>query len=300
MKYLKSFNEKFHVNSDVKHLTSIIYNKIYQLIPNLILKKEIVIENLLQDNYSRIKFKGDKITVKLGNKHGGIININVSDDDVIENLDVEFIISLSKMELSQKKLINNSVREDINHECQHIIEVYHSGDNPSKSWDFHQRLKKHESKFDNKVWIEICHLFYLAEEHELRSKVSQSLELLKNGGNLYSSDLYKKIDYLTKINPDVIISKMSTEDDFGIILVDFVKNVLLKKGNYKEVFKSYIKNINRLSKIYKRKIDKVFYFHNNPDLFLEENIDREIDYREYILDERVEKRDSKIDSILKK
>ena len=74
MKYLKSFNEKFHVNSDVKHLTSIIYNKIYQLIPNLILKKEIVIENLLQDNYSRIKFKGDKITVKLGNKHGGIIN----------------------------------------------------------------------------------------------------------------------------------------------------------------------------------------------------------------------------------
>jgi len=182
MKYLKPFNEKFHVNSDVKHLTSIIYNKIYQLIPSLIIKKEIVINNLLQDNYSRIKFKDDKITVKLGNKHGGIININISDDDVIENLDIEFIISLSKMELSQKKLINNSVREDINHEFQHIIGIYYNIDN--------NNLKK---KF--------------------------------------------------------------------------------------ELLKFHIRDINRLSKIYKRKIDRVFYFHNNPDLFLEENIDREIDYR---------------------
>ena len=35
-------NERYHVNQDVKHLTNLIYNKIYQLVPNLILKKEII------------------------------------------------------------------------------------------------------------------------------------------------------------------------------------------------------------------------------------------------------------------
>jgi hypothetical protein len=34
----KDCNERLHVNGDVKHLTNIIYNKIYQLLPNLILK----------------------------------------------------------------------------------------------------------------------------------------------------------------------------------------------------------------------------------------------------------------------
>ena len=76
MKHLKNFNEKLHVNNDVKHLTNIIYNKIYHLIPKLILKGEVVIDNLLQD-YSRIKFKNDKIIVKSGNNGGGIKNIPI-------------------------------------------------------------------------------------------------------------------------------------------------------------------------------------------------------------------------------
>ena len=61
LKYTKFINEKHHVNQDVRHLTNLIYNKIYQLLPNLIVKREIIIENFLQDNYSRIKFKNDKI-----------------------------------------------------------------------------------------------------------------------------------------------------------------------------------------------------------------------------------------------
>lgn len=290
-------NERYHVSQDVKHLTNLIYNKIYQLVPNLILRKEIVIENLLQDNYSRIKFKGDKIKVKLGKNHGAINEPNLI-KDVVENLTINLSIKLSNVELTQKKLINNKIRESINHECQHIIEFYHSDGNLSKSWDFDKRLKEHEEKFDNKEWLDICYLFYLAEEHELRSKVSQSLELLKNGEDLYKSDLYKKIDILTKLDSNVILSKMDKYDEFGIILIDFVKNVLLRKGDYIKIFKSYIEDINRLSLIYKNKILRVIYSYENPNAFLEEYIEKDIDYTEFIIDHRAEKRNDIINNIL--
>jgi hypothetical protein len=289
-------NEKYHVSQDVKHLTNIIYSKIYQLIPNLILKKEITISNLLKDNYGRIKFKNDIIKVKLGDNHGGIKRIELKDN--ILNLEMELTINLSNKELSQKKLINNKIKETINHECQHIIEFYHSDGNPSKSWDFHKRLKIHENKFNNKTWSDICYLFYLAEEHELRSKVSQSLEILKNGEDLYKSQVYKNIETLTKLNSDLILDKMIEYEDFGIILFDFVKNVLLKKGETIKIFKSYIKYINRISLSYKDKILRVLYSYENPNVFLEENIERDIDYKEYIIDDRVEKRDKLIKRIL--
>jgi hypothetical protein len=293
---ISEINEKYHVSQDVRHLTNIIYSKIYQLIPNLILKKEITISNLLQDNYSRIKFKNDIIKVKLGNNHGGIKRIELKDN--ILNLEIELTIKLSSKELSQKKLINNKIKETINHECQHIIEFYHSNGNLSKSWGFHKRLKTHENKFNNKNWLDICYFFYLAEEHELRSKVSQSLELLKNGEDLYKSQVYINIDTLTKLNSDLILNKMNEYDDFGIILFDFVKNVLLKKGNTIEIFKSYIKYINRISLLYKNKILRVLYSYENPNVFLEENIEKDIDYKEYIIDNRVEKRDKLISKII--
>ena len=290
-------NEKYHVSQDVKHLTNIIYSKIYQLVPNLILKKEITISNLLQDNYGRIKFKNDIIKVKLGDNHGGIKNIDLKNN--IINLELELSIKLSNKELSQKKLINNKIKETINHECQYIIEFYHSDGNPSKSWNFHKRLKIHENKFNNKTWLDICYLFYLSEEHELRSKVSQSLELLKNGEDLYESEIYKNIDLLSKLNSDLILDRMNEYDDFGIILFDFVKNVLLKKGDTIKIFKSYIKYINRISLSYKKRILRILYSYENPSVFLEENIERDIDYKEYIIDDRVEKRDNLISKIIK-
>jgi hypothetical protein len=196
-------------------------------------------------------------------------------------------------------LINNKIKETINHECQHIIEFYHSDGNPSKSWDFHKRLKIHENKFNNKTWLDICYLFYLAEEHELRSKVSQSLELLKNGEDLYKLQVYKNIDLLSKLNSDLILYRMNEYDDFGIILFDFVKNVLLKKGDTIKIFKSYIKYINKISLSYKRKILRVLYSYENTNTFLEENIEKDIDYKEYIIDDRVEKRDNLISKIIK-
>lgn len=136
-----------------------------------------------------------------------------------------------------------------------------------------------------------CYLFYLSEDHELRSKVSQTLELIKNGNDLYKSDLYKKIDTLTKLDSNIILNKMNKYDDFGLILVDFIKNVLKRKGNYINIFKSYIKSSNRLSLKYKKKMNRVLYFYENPDSILEENIIKDINYLDYIVDELSENRE---------
>lgn len=275
-------NEKHHVNGDVRHLTNLIYNKIYQLIPNLIFKKEIIIENLLQDNYTRIKFKCDKIIVRLG-KNSGNINEPIINNDIVENLIINLFINLSNKEILQKKLINNRIKETINHECQHVIEFYHSDGILSKSWDFDKRLKEHESKFNNKEWLDICYLFYLSEDHEMRSRVSQSLEILKNGGDLLNSNVYKNLDFLSNLDSDILIKKMEKYDDFGLILIDFVKNVLLRKGDYLKIFKSYIKGINKESKKNKNKILKVLYSYKNPESISEEYIEKDINYKDYYI-----------------
>lgn len=280
LKYTKFINEKHHVNQDVRHLTNLIYNKIYQLLPNLIVKREIIIENFLQDNYSRIKFKNDKIIVKLG-KNWGSINEPIINNDVVENLIINLSINLSDKEVSGKKLIDNKIKETINHECQHVIEFYHSDGILSKSWDFDKRLKKHEKKFNNKEWLDICYFFYLSEQHEIRSRVSQSLEILKNGGDLLNSSIYKDLDFLSNLDADVLIKKMNNYNDFGIILVDFVKNVLLRKGDYIKIFRSYIKDINKKAKKSKKKILKVLHSFENPESMLEEYIEKNIDYQNY-------------------
>jgi hypothetical protein len=284
MKYIKNvnnfINEKHHVNQDVRHLTNLIYNKIYQLIPNLIIKKEIIIENFLQDNYNRIKFKNDKIIIKIG-KNWGSINEPIINNEIVENLIINLSINLSDKEILQKKLINNKVKETINHESQHIIEFYHSDGNLSISWSFDKRLKKHENKFNNKEWLDICYFFYLTEEHEMRSRVSQSLEILKNGGDLLNSSVYLDLNFLSRLDSDVLIKKMNKHIDFVLIIEDFVKNVLLRKGDYLKIFKSYIKEINKEAEKNKRKILKILYSWENPESISEEYIEKNIDYKSY-------------------
>lgn len=280
MKYIEKFNERFHVNQDNRHLTNLIYNKIYQLIPKLITHKKIEISNFLKDNYTKLKFENDKIVLRLSKTpHAYVINKTV-ENDIIQDTILVFGIKLSNDEITQKKLINNSVREDINHEIQHLIEFYHSYGNPSKSWDFHKRLKKHEEKFNNnEKWLNLCYLFYLTEDHELRSRVSQSLELLKNGNDLKSSKLYKDIDFLSNISVPKIISNVDTK-----IVDDFVESVLLKKGDSMKTFTKYLNIIKRKSQKYKIKMLRVLYFYENPDSSIDEHIDydRNIDYSEYI------------------
>lgn len=280
--------EKFHTNQHVKHLTKLIYDKINLFIPNLIRNNKIEIKNLLQDNYIRIKFEDDIIIVNLGKNHGGI-NKPVYNDN-IKNLNINLTISLDNKELISKKMINNKIRETINHELQHVLEFYYTNGDLSKSWSFDERLKEHQSKFKSyEKWLEICHIFYLMEDHELRSRISQCLELLKNNKDsenlesvLYNSDIYKSLDFISKINGNLILKVMNNNyKDFNIILSDFIKNVLLKSPSSNR-FISEINNINKKSIKSKNKLLRVLYSYQNPDSFLEEYIEKDIDFRDYL------------------
>lgn len=262
VKNWENFNERLHVNGDVKHLTNIIYNKIYQLLPNLILKKEITIENLLQDNYSRIKFKSDKIIVKLGDNHGGIKNIYFN-NDVIDDLILELKIKLSTDEIKNKYLIKNRIRETINHESQHIIEFYHTGGVLPESWDFNKRLKSHKNRFtkycktnnvDPDFWLNITHMFYLCEEHEIRSNVSSTHDYFKSLKD--KNDLEKLIKSRKEYNdykiisiekPDVIMNNMyRIYPFFNSILDDFIKNVIINQNSdLKSIFRKEFELIKR-------------------------------------------------------
>jgi len=243
-----NFNERLHVNGDVKHITNIIYNKIYQLTSNLILKGEITINNLLEKNSSRIKFKEDKIVIKLGNNHGAIKEVNFN-NGVLEGLVLELTIKLSKEEFKNKYLIGNRIKETINHEVQHIIEIFHTGGNPPKSWDFNKRLKNHEKRFieycklyniDPQHWLNILHIFYLCEEHEIRSNVSSIHDYFKNLKRI-SNDIendvknrkeYKDYKIITLIKPKLIIENMfKIYTFFNSFLEDFIKNVIINQNN---------------------------------------------------------------------
>lgn len=290
-KWNEFISEKFHVSQDVKHLTKIIYDKINLLLPNLILKKEIEIKNLLQDNYTRIKFKNDIIRLKIGTNHG-VINQPVYNNGVVEDLILELSLKLNQNELNCKKLINNRIRESINHEVQHVFEFYHTKGLLTNSWNFDSRLKKHQEKFKNcNKWMDICHMFYLMEDHELRSRVSQSLEFLKNNKNsnsieidFYKSTVYTDLNSISQLKAGNILKIMKqTYLNFEEILSDFVENVLLKNpSNSESLFIKEISKIKKKAIKSKNKLNRILYFYKNPNLFLEEYIEKDIDFIPYI------------------
>jgi len=302
IKNWENFNERLHVNGDVKHLTNIIYNKIYQLIPNLILKKEIIIKNLLQDNYGRIKFKNDIIKIKIGNNYGVVKNMEFN-NGVIENLDMEFKVSLSKDELKNKYLIKNRIKETINHESQHIVEFYHTGGVVPESWDFNSRLKKHEDRFTDFCkkmninpddWLNITHMFYLCEEHEIRSNVSSTHEYFKNKDysnveeHIKNRKEFKDYKLISTENTKLILSNMyRIYTFFNSVLDDFIKNVILNQNSdLKNVFDKEFQWIKkRASECCRKMLSISFNFHTNES-------DR------ILIDSKVMNRDIKINLIL--
>jgi len=294
--YMEKFDnfiiERHHVNQDVRHLTKLIYDKVNYYLPKLILNKEVVINNLLQDKYFKLKFKNDKIVLRLGNNHGGI-NSPMIKNDVIEDLNIYLTIKLSDIEIKNKYLKNNKISGTINHECQHVIELYHSKDNLSKSWSFHDRLKEHDKKFsefDN--WLGVTHLFYLCEDHEIRSSISQMSEYIKdkNDNNIEfiikNSDIYKKYDYISKVVPVIILKKMRTEyDEFDSILNDFIKNVVV--NNSDNLDSTFEKEIHFLNKRAKNCVNKLLnisknFIRESRGEYFEESCDKIIDYSKYL------------------
>jgi hypothetical protein len=171
--------------------------------------------------------------------------------------------------LNPKKMINNSIRE-----MQH------------------DRLKIHQDKFKiYKEWMDICHIFYLMEDHELGSRISQCLEKLKNNKDsddldkvLAQSKIYQDLESISNISGNLILKRMgSLYENFHLILDDFSKNVLLKGDkNLNQIFINSINRIKRKATKSKNKMLKVLYSYKNPESFLEEYVERKIDFKFYI------------------
>jgi hypothetical protein len=170
--------ERYGVEQNVRHLTTLIFRKINQYIPKLIRDKEVIIKNYLEENYKKIKFKSDSIILSFSTtSHTN--NPKIVDDEIMDfNLYIK--IKLNKKEYQNRQLsVYSDAKESINHELTHLIELYYTG-KKSKTFEFDERLKKHENRFsDYKDWLEITYLFYLMEEHEIRSRVSSLYETLK-------------------------------------------------------------------------------------------------------------------------
>lgn len=301
-KFENYITEKYHVDQNVRHLTNIIYNKINYFLPKLILNKRIEIKNLLQDNYKKISFTNDTIEIKLGKKHGAI-NTPILVNNSINNLRITLTIDLSKDEIKNKYLINNKIKETINHECQHIIEFFYTNGNLTSTWSFHNRLNKHNLKFkDYPKWMDITYMFYKTEEHEIRSSISQVLEYLKNNDAnnsnkeslIKKSDVYIEYEYMSKISGEIILDKMkNTYPNFEFVLKDFVSNVLL--NNTDDLDGVFTKQISILKHKSSRVIKKMLRVTNN----ISESIDVDVDYSEYI--ETIDFiRDKKINTIFYK
>jgi hypothetical protein len=266
-------NERYGTNTHVKHLTTLIYNKINEYIPKLIrTKKDIIIDNFLTNNYNKIKFKNDKIILSLNDKT--YINEPKIKNKIIENFKLH--LNIDKKYINNVYLSdNNNLRTNINHEINHLIDVYYTkikNLNLSKSYDFDRRLKIHENKFKFfDKWLEITYIFYLMEDHEINSNVSSVFEILKKSNNndikiieqqIKNTKIYQNCINISKINVDLIFKTMYKHYNtyFDIILDDFIKNVIKNNSNdIKQIFKKEIENIKRKAKKMKKKLLKTSY-----------------------------------------
>lgn len=269
--YLEFILEKNHVNQDVKHITNLIYNKLEYLLPKLIKDNQIITNNIIKD-YKKINLIGDDhITFNLKSKPGGEFKYINNDYHFI------FDVKLSESEKRNKVLYNNKIKEVINHEVQHFIEIYLSNGNYSKSWNFNTLLDSYNNKYkDYDKWMVITYIFYYLEDHEIRSRVSQFHEVIKNynkddDGDLNTfiknTDLYKKIDDISKMNPDNILVYMRINYlDFDIILDEFVKNVIKINGDSDSIFKNEFNNLISKATKMKKKLNKISYFNISNNL----------------------------------
>lgn len=282
--------ERYGVNQDVRHLTTLIYNKVLQYIPKLIREKEVTITNLLEENYKKINFINDQIILTLTGE-SGINEPDINSEKNIKNLTIYLRVNLNNKEIKDKYLSkHNKLRSTINHELNHIIELYHSKKRHS-SWDFGIRLKQHQDKFEKyEEWVDISYFFYLIEDKEIRARISSLYETIKNfetkDPNLIlniikSSKIYQDCNFLSKVRGDKLLQKMkATYPDFEDTLKDFVSNVLLSNGKPELVFLKQVQKMNFLAKKMKKKLLKSNNFLVEDKL--ETLIEKDIDYDKWL------------------
>jgi len=281
--------EKFGSNELANKLSKFLIDKINYNFGKLLLNKKIII-NI--DDFDHINFINSKIYCELSNSNYGAIKPNLLkiESNKIEEFEMILNIKLSDIEKKSKKLdINNKIISTIEHEFLHLIELYYSkinDNNLSKSWKMGKELQKLNKKYNNKTWNDISYFIYLMFPHEIRARIHQLDSEIKNN-NLNNNDeinnfivkskIYKDLEFLSKLNYNLLIDKLKTENNYDKIIYDFSTEVLNKTENHEKEFKNYLKNIINKSKRLLKKLIKISYSH-----FIYEEFDKEIDYEKWI------------------
>jgi len=279
----KFLNEKLGVNKDVKKITSFIFNLVMENLTGLKNNKILVFKNILQNNYGDLIFFNDVLIFKIDdNFNAGILDQN-NKNGIVTSLRIEFNVDMANIKMLKKT---------INHELSHVIENLYSKE-LSKDWIIYRKLKIHQKKYEHcDFWIYISNMFYETLRHELRSRTSETYELLDLSNSRDLKELnkiiltlpeYKNLNSILKLNPnDILIIMKQKYSNYNEILTDFMLNVFNKKYT-EENFIKLIENIkNRVKKQLKKLLRPPNLFLYKSEGYFETHEYKEFDYSEYI------------------
>jgi len=274
------------INQDVKKITELIFIEFSKNINRFENDKILVLDNFLSKNYQDLIFDNDKITFILSDKYHSFVKSVDIYGVLISNLDIRINLPLNFNE--------ENLKIELTHELTHLIELYYSKNNLSKSWDKYTRIREHQKRFQKyKYWLDISDIFYDTLEQEMRSRASQTYQNLKSintkdidilRSHLLQTKEWKKMSEILKINPDDIVRLLKVEYPhiYEFILKDFMLNVLYEKYS----IPTFIKEINRIKTLcqkQKKKLSKLLHeIIKEGSEFFEEHFDRNINYSDYL------------------
>jgi len=314
IKEFNILNEKYGSNDIVDIITNQIYSLINKSHFELILKKEIILENKIEniDEIVSIDFeKNNRIIIdfvdtimilKKTNRNYASINQNFiikkNTDDYNKNYKISNLILTFEIKNNPNTIIKNI----ISHEILHLIELTYSY-KKSNSWKQNIILKKLNLKYQNDInWQNISHMIYLTLQHEIRANISEVANGVKYLNFKKATDATKYIKQtnnyiefsnIKNINISSLIKIMKRDNNYYSIINDFNVEFLKKtnKINFENNFRNYFQNIvKKNANKALNKLEKISYIYENDKEFNEnihiyqtgQNENRNIDYRKYI------------------
>lgn len=287
--------ERYGRNDISKILSEEIYHKINSNLGKLILNKELTF-SIDDIQVGEMKFQNSVINVFLSNRFYGNTNVKhtIIKNDTINNLVINLEMMLTRSEYTAKTLFDNKINETIVHECLHVIENYLTkSDNKvlAKSWDYDEKLKHLQTKYKNdKEWQNISYFIYLSLPHELRARTNQLNQEIENNylngiknvqKFIKTTKIYKDILFLSKINTDLLLNKLKTDENYSDIIQDF--SIYFLESDNPNYENNFIKYINRMKKKCHKMISILLRSSYNFESYETDcNIDRDIIYDDYL------------------
>ncbi len=319
---IKNFDEfifeSYGSNKIVELLTKHIFDLVNANFGKLLLSKSIILKNELKTfNYSyngkkeSITFVNDIINIKISDRDYGNVNSTtlIVKKDFIFDLRINLELMISNKEIKEKRISEkNYFLGTVNHELHHLIEEYLTlqiDEKISKSFDDDKFLKILRNKYENsKEWQKIYYFIYLSLPHEMRARVSQIQELIKQQdikgvekvqNFIKNTKFYEDANFLATIDLDAVLQKMKMDENYNDLMLDINKLLFKnKKTTLKECEFEFEKFMNKLkikNQYLLKKLLKTSYNFNekNENYIHEDFFNTLINYEDYMSPEDYKK-----------